>query len=75
MISYVSLYTAIFGNYKEKNIPVDAPGFYNHSNFLKIEKQHSHYLETYAAFVKKKVYSSDYLRRGCMTRAKLWYLM
>lgn len=64
MISYICSHKELSEDYNKNCIPVDAPGFYNHPNFTKIEKQEPRYLETYAAFVKKKDYDSSYLRQA-----------
>lgn len=64
MVSHTSSHKELLDDYQKNHIPIDVPGFYDHPNFIKIEKQEPKYLETYAAFVKKKDYASSYLRQA-----------
>lgn len=64
MVSRTSSYKELLEEYQRNYIPIDALGFYDHPNFIKIEKQRPQYLETYAVFVKKKDYDLSYLRKA-----------
>lgn len=46
----------------EKKIPYNAPGFYDHPNFIKEENKNAKFLEIYAAYVYKRQYSDEYLQ-------------
>jgi hypothetical protein len=48
----------------EKKIPYNAPGFYDHPNFIKEESKNAKFLEIYAAYVYKRQYSDEYLQNA-----------
>lgn len=48
-------------DFKSKGIPTSEPGFYDHPNFMEVEKTDPSFLETYAAFVVAQPYSDEYL--------------
>lgn len=47
--------------FQRKGIPFDAPGFYDHLNFVKQEQRDPRFLELYARYVEAKAYDFDYL--------------
>lgn len=44
-----------------RNIPFDAPGFYDHPNFLTQEQKDPRFLELYARYVEARQYGDSYL--------------
>lgn len=62
MISYTSTCDEIQRDFEKLKIPTDSPGFYNHPNFLAIEKENPDFLNNYARFVQCREYSEGYLR-------------
>lgn len=55
----------------KKKIPFDAPGFYDHPNFIKEESKNAKFLELYAAYVYKRKYSNEYLQYAESTIIKI----
>lgn len=57
--------------FTKMQIPYEAPGFYDHPNFLKEERKNSQFLEIYAAYVYKRQYSDEYLKYAKSTILKI----
>lgn len=64
MIEYTHSCTDIAADFQRHGIDISSPGFYNHPNFIRIEKQSPRYLNNYARFVQCKAYSQDYLQHA-----------
>lgn len=47
--------------FRDMNVPLDEPGFYDHPNFLFAETKNRRMLDLYAAHVTRRAYSLDYL--------------
>jgi hypothetical protein len=58
----------IQNHYKQLSIPTDSPGFYDHPNFLSIEKKYPFFLANYARFVSSLSFDGNYLENA---RAKI----
>ena len=61
MIKFTEDLPDIEEDFKEKEIPIDEVGFYDHPNFQKVEKENPEFLNNYARFVGEKDYDESYL--------------
>jgi hypothetical protein len=64
MTHYWSNFDLIERDFLNKKIPIHAPGFYNHKNFIKEEKENPEYLSNYARYVQKKNYDETYIEKA-----------
>lgn len=61
MADFNESFRKIDRDFANKGIPTDKPGFYDHPAFVRIEKSNPDYLNNYARFVQKQIYSREYL--------------
>lgn len=61
---YEKINEALVGDFAEKGISPDSPGFYDSPSFIKIEKQSPSFLNKYAYFVSTKAYEENYIRKA-----------
>lgn len=54
----------IISDFKNNNIDISTPGFYDEPNFLKVEQNNPEYLNNYARYVQEKEYSQEYLNKA-----------
>lgn len=54
----------LINDFKSKKIPTDTPGFFDHPNFLEIERDDPDFLDNYARFVNWQQYDQSYLDRA-----------
>lgn len=64
MTRFNELLERIEADFYSKGIPVDQPGFYDHPNFIEVERQNPEYLNNYARYVQLRFYSSEYLEKA-----------
>lgn len=62
MTTYAESFEKIQGDFLRRNIPIEIPGFYDHPNFIAVEKINPEYLNNYARFVHDRIRSKDYDR-------------
>jgi hypothetical protein len=64
MTKFYESFESIEDNFKKKDIPFNQPGFYDHPNFIEIERRCPEYLNNYARYVQLRPYSNTYLERA-----------
>ena len=64
MTEFYESFETIEKDFKRKGIAVDQPGFYDHANFIEVERRRPEYLNNYARYVQLRSYSSEYLERA-----------
>ena len=64
MTEFYESFESIEQDFMRKGIPVDQPGFYDHPNFIEIERLRPEYLNNYARYVQLRPYSNEYLDRA-----------
>lgn len=57
-------YKEITEDFASRGIPVDAPNFYDHPNFIAAERSNPEYLNNSAFYVASRPYSEEYLRQA-----------
>lgn len=57
---FTGSFDAIVADFEAKRIPITAPAFYDHPNFLAIEQSNPHYLANYAKFVQNRPFDDAY---------------
>ena len=68
MVHYSKSHNEIRHYFNQLNIPADNPGFYDHPNFLAVEKENPFFLANYARFVSTLTFEDNYLENA---RAKI----
>lgn len=61
MSQFGATYEELTGLFHRIGVPTDQPGFCDHANFMKVEREHPELLNLYATYVAKRPYDSDYL--------------
>lgn len=61
---FMKTYKEISDDFVQRGIPVDAPNFYDHPNFIAAERLNPEYLNNYAFYVASRPYSKEYLRQA-----------
>ena len=64
MAKFTEGYKRLASDFQVRRIPVDYPGFCDHPNFLKAEREDPSFLNNYAAFVAVQPYTEEYLRHA-----------
>ena len=64
MISFQEGIDRLTADFTANGIPIDKPGFYDHPQFIAIEKSFPIYLNNYARFVQQRSYDGFYLDRA-----------
>lgn len=50
--------------FRRLGVPLDEPGFYDHPAFVEEEKRNKHILSAYAAYVRQRPYTTEYLHHA-----------
>ena len=64
MTEFYELFESVEADFKRKGIPVERPGFYDHVNFIEMERRRPQYLNNYARYVQLRSYSNEYVERA-----------
>lgn len=64
MANYSESYEVVLRDFQRQGIPIEVPGFYDHPAFMMRESRDKTYLNNYARFVQKRLYSQEYLKRA-----------
>lgn len=64
MVKFSESFDEIKKDFDRNHIPSREPGFYDHQNFVRVERSNRDYLLNYARFVQTRAYTQDYIERA-----------
>lgn len=64
MVHFSASHKEIRDDFVQNNIPIDAPGFYDHPNFLAIENNFPFFMANYARFVSTLSLDENYIENA-----------